>query len=209
VYIWKAELQKRGQLHYHITTDRFVGYEEIRAKWNELQYKAGYLESFHRKFGHYNPNGTDVHAVYKETKDIVGYLKKKIMSEYKKRDYQAKKEQRNENKAIISEYTKDLQNKKTIGGKVWDCSLNLKQSKIAISVDRLTEARIDQAVKQGKVWANNTEHCTIYEPIGKTTVKELLSYPDRVFLEDHIKKILEFKRNKVLKDGTILNFGAS
>lgn len=98
-YIWKAELQKRGQIHYHITTHSFLNWKEIRQKWNYLQLKAGLLDSFYRKFGHYDPNSTDVHEVYKKN-DLTSYLIK----------YIAKAESQKANTT----------------GKLWDCSQNLK-----------------------------------------------------------------------------------
>lgn len=98
-YIWKAELQKRGQIHYHITTHSFLNWKEIRQKWNYLQRKAGLLEDYYSRFHHYDPNSTDVHEVYKKN-DLTSYLIK----------YIAKAD---------SEKTKTT-------GKLWDCSENLK-----------------------------------------------------------------------------------
>jgi hypothetical protein len=101
-YVWKAELQRRGQIHYHITTPTFVNFQAIRDKWNNLQRQAGLLEGYYRKKGHYDPNSTDVHEVYK-LKDVAGYL--------------------------IKEITKNVQNETATTGKIWDCSENLKANK--------------------------------------------------------------------------------
>lgn len=76
-YIWKAELQKRGQVHYHITTNQFIHYEEIRKAWNRYQRKAGFLDSYAKTNKHYNANSTDVHSVI-NVKDIESYLVKYI-----------------------------------------------------------------------------------------------------------------------------------
>lgn len=100
-YIWKAELQKRGQIHYHITTHSFLNCHEIREKWNNLQRQNGLLDSFKAKYGHDNPNSTDVHEVYKKS-DLTSYLIKYIAKAESKKD-------------------------KTTG-KIWDCSQNLKSS---------------------------------------------------------------------------------
>lgn len=101
-YVWKAELQKNGQLHYHITTPDFIHWRELRDKWNELQKKNGFLDAYYEKKGHYDANSTDVHKVYK-IKDVEAYL--------------------------IKEIAKGIQNAMGIGGKVWDCSDNLKKGK--------------------------------------------------------------------------------
>lgn len=101
-YIWKAELQKNGQIHYHITTPAFINYQEIRDKWNNLQRKAGLLDKYAKEHGHYDANSTDVHKV-KHIKDLSAYLIKYI--------------------------AKSTQNEEKLGGKVWDCSENLSKAK--------------------------------------------------------------------------------
>lgn len=101
-YIWKAELQKSGQLHYHITCPDFIHYREIRDKWNDLQYRAGLLEHHFNKYGNYDPNSTDIHTVHKMN-DAAAYM--------------------------VKEIAKQCQNSAALGGKVWDCSANLSQAK--------------------------------------------------------------------------------
>lgn len=46
-YIWKAEKQKNGNLHFHIIIDIFISYVEIRQIWNRIQNKLGYVDRFH------------------------------------------------------------------------------------------------------------------------------------------------------------------
>jgi hypothetical protein len=101
-YVWKAELQKRGQIHYHITLDQFVLYTDIRDKWNELQDKAGYLEDYKALNTGRQANSTDVHAI-KKVKNIEAYMVK-YMSKTNSDDTGTE-------------------------GKVWDCSVTLKRSK--------------------------------------------------------------------------------
>jgi len=74
-YVWKMEYQKNGKLHCHITVDIFIHYAEIRKCWNRLLEKNGYLNEFEAKFGHKNPNSTDIHAVHK-IKNIAAYISK-------------------------------------------------------------------------------------------------------------------------------------
>jgi hypothetical protein len=101
-YIWKAELQKNGQIHYHITTPLFINYQELRDKWNNLQRKAGLLNKYIAAKGHDNANSTDIHSV-KNINDLSAYLIKYI--------------------------AKESQNKEDLGGKIWDCSANLSAAK--------------------------------------------------------------------------------
>lgn len=72
-YIWKAEVQIRGQVHYHITLNQFLHLTEIKEKWNYLQNKSGILKEYTDINKHSNPNSTDVHSVVK-IHNIEAYL---------------------------------------------------------------------------------------------------------------------------------------
>lgn len=100
-YIWKCELQGNGQIHYHITCDVFTNHSNLKNEWNALLRKNGLLEDFVKKYGHKNPNSTDIHSVNK-VKNLEAYLVKYI--------------------------TKEYQNEDALSGKVWDCSKNLKKA---------------------------------------------------------------------------------
>jgi len=99
-YIWKAELQQRRTLHYHIATNKFLHWRDIRDTWNTYQKKAGYLQQFAAKYGHFKPNSTDVHSIRK-VRNIERYLTKYMM--------------------------KGVGNSQIVG-KTWDCSKNLKDA---------------------------------------------------------------------------------
>jgi hypothetical protein len=47
-YIWKAERQQNGNLHFHLIVDKFIHWSELRDTWNRCQEKLGYV-SRHRK----------------------------------------------------------------------------------------------------------------------------------------------------------------
>ncbi len=167
MYVWKAELQERGQLHYHLTTNCFVHWRELWLKWGELNEKAGYLhEWFMQQPGYkvddrgmlvrnYPVAGTDVHSCYKVS-DMARYLQKCICKTTKRKDG-----------SIISEFAKGMQNAASIGGKVWDCSRNLKSAKYytidcggAVAEDLLQTIDL-QAKKEAKS-VFFSDHCSVY-----------------------------------------------
>ena len=49
-YIWVAELQKNGNIHFHITTDVYVHYREIRQIWNQSIELLGYVSEYRKTF---------------------------------------------------------------------------------------------------------------------------------------------------------------
>lgn len=141
MYVWVAELQKRGQIHYHMLLPDFVPWQEIRNKWNYYQLRAGYLDGFREKYGHSDPNSIDIHAT-KKIKNAEQYLSKYL--------------------------TKGGNVDVPQSGKVWDCSDNLKNAKffehtysneIARRCWELWEARKLQRV--------DTDHCIIFRMIGE------------------------------------------
>lgn len=68
-YVWKAEPQKNGNIHFHILMDRWVDYKDINRIWNNQLEPLGYLNK------HKNPNSTDVHSL-KNIKNATSYMVK-------------------------------------------------------------------------------------------------------------------------------------
>ena len=105
IFLWKAESQNNGNIHFHILVNRFVPWREIRDTWNDCLDKYGYIADFEKNHGHRDPNSTDIHGLYKDKKgDKVGNIAA----------YLAKYMSKNE----------DL--KRGIDGRLWGCSDNLK-----------------------------------------------------------------------------------
>lgn len=51
-YVWKAELQKNGNIHFHIVIDRPLHYMIIRKYWNKALSKLGYIRAYQNKFAY-------------------------------------------------------------------------------------------------------------------------------------------------------------
>lgn len=49
-YIWKAEFQKNGNIHFHVTLDKFVHYMALRQVWNVAIEVLGYVSKYQSKF---------------------------------------------------------------------------------------------------------------------------------------------------------------
>ena len=49
-YVWRAEKQKNGNIHYHILTDTFANYSLFRNLWLLAIDKLGYVKRFSEKF---------------------------------------------------------------------------------------------------------------------------------------------------------------
>lgn len=156
-YIWKAELQERGQLHYHITTNAWLHLVEIRRTWNDIQKARGWLDSYQKAYGKWDANSTDVHSIYK-IKDVRRYLSK----------YIAKQQYRPS--AADPEAGYPLMSPVLLDGKVWGCSEDLKGKKrFSAEMDETTWHGIVDAYGKGEIKHHATEHCQFYdttEPIN-------------------------------------------
>lgn len=79
-YIWRAEAQANGNIHYHIVTDTYIHYNTLRRWWNQSVELLGYVSAFELKFHHRNPNSTDIHSV-KHVNKLSSYLAKYMTKE--------------------------------------------------------------------------------------------------------------------------------
>lgn len=49
-YVWRAEKQKNGNIHFHILSDIAVNYYTLRYVWNRIQKKFNYLKDYTEKY---------------------------------------------------------------------------------------------------------------------------------------------------------------
>jgi len=134
-YVWKAELQKNGQLHYHLASSTFLPQNLVRWKWNKVSKKAGLLDTFARQYGHFNPPSTEIKAIT-NVKDAKSYIAK--------------------------EFQKKVQNKISVKGKVFDCNEPLKRNCFSELLDNLTWYNLRNAVQNHTLHLKELDNCIIY-----------------------------------------------
>lgn len=133
-YLWKAELQTRGQIHWHVTGNQFLDWRHLKSQWNNIQYQRGWLDEYHGKTGLWTPNSTDIHAVG-NVKRLDLYLAKYISKTGGQ-----------------------------INGKVWDCSETLRGKKFfTFEPNYDTQDLIDEKTKRGEIRRIALENCSILE----------------------------------------------
>lgn len=157
-YIWKAEFQKNGQLHYHITTPTWIHYQVIKDSWNNILSANGFLTQYHIEHPGKMPNSTDVHKVYK-IKNLQAYLIK-----------------------YLSKVDQDGKNE----GKIWDCSINLKENKLFSTIET------NQLHKN-----LNGKSITYFERCGIINLDKPSDYLPKTMLETYekfLKHIQTYKR---------------
>lgn len=78
-YVWRAEYQKNGNIHFHILVNKYIYWNDIRNRWNRIINKLGYVDRYRKEMEVYHKNGFNVrHDLLKEwplDKQKQAYLK--------------------------------------------------------------------------------------------------------------------------------------
>lgn len=134
-YIWKAESQENGNLHFHIIVDQFIAKDLIDKYWLNALESMGYLDEFEKKHGHRNPPCCNVQLV-KNQVDIEKY---------------------------IGKYVGKSENYRKIDGAVWKCSKKLSTLRyFEIERDHVIEQNLQKYAIQHEKSFKSTDHCNIY-----------------------------------------------
>lgn len=168
LYVWKAELQERGQLHYHITTNKFILFQQVKDKWNTLQKKAGWLDEYTKTTGHQSPNSTDIHSVL-NIRDLEAYLVKEISKSYNDEEELYSAASRNATLLpdiiwgnILSCRPAQVMINTNTQGKIWDCSTELKGKKyFSEEMTEAHERKIFEHMQKNTISEVQTDYCTI------------------------------------------------
>lgn len=132
-YVWRAERQGNGNLHFHLLSNTYLHYQFIRDVWNSKLNLLGFIDEFQKNHHHSNPNSTDVHAVT-QIRHLAAYMAK----------YMAKKEEEGQ----------------TIEGRLWDCSARLKtRLKCAWPMSNADADIFEQIFKKSGKKSFATDHC--------------------------------------------------
>jgi hypothetical protein len=70
-YVYRIETQENGNIHYHLVTNTFIHYHDLRVYWNRYVNELGYVDRSTSN----DPNSTDVHKVA-DIKDMAAYCAK-------------------------------------------------------------------------------------------------------------------------------------
>lgn len=149
-YLWKAETQNNGNIHFHIITNIYIPWRDIRTKWNSLQQDHGFLNNYQNEFGSYDPNGTDVHSVYKHVDLInnVGSYFGKLDEWCKRKGTKAKKEFTEHPSRWLTDCSDNNLKfpvpKRQVEGRKWAVSNNLTNVKCYIDDESLRSCEFEE-----------------------------------------------------------------
>lgn len=76
-YVWKAEAQLNGNIHFHFIIDLYIDKKLCDKLWHDSIELLGYVTSFEKKFGHRNPPTNKIERA-DSLKKVIGYATKYI-----------------------------------------------------------------------------------------------------------------------------------
>lgn len=76
-YIWKAELQQNGNIHFHITTNKYIHWLDVRYFWLVCLEKLNYVSEYQKTTGKTTAPCTEIRSV-KNIRRFGAYLSKYI-----------------------------------------------------------------------------------------------------------------------------------
>lgn len=203
-YIWKAEKQENGRIHFHIVTSRFIPWNELRNTWNRIQQKLGYVtryredrELWHRDGFHYDPRYSprwdrqaqltayrkglrtdwdNPNSVDVHSVQHVGNVASYLRKEIAK------------NPDIPKDLTEKEKQALTVSGRLWGCSVNLSHLDGGrTDIDTGIEEEFSRILGSQKVFAIHDQYYSVYyidlSVLRRLGCRRLLSVFD-----DYVKK---------------------
>lgn len=59
-YVWRAEYQENGNIHFHILVNRYICWRDLRYRWNRIINKLGYVDRYSENMKEFHKDGFNV-----------------------------------------------------------------------------------------------------------------------------------------------------
>ena len=198
-FVWKAEAQDNGNLHYHLTINVFIHHADIKKEWNKQLEKAGY--NFKTE-GHRNAT-TQIKAT-KNIKNLAnylcGYLSKK---DFVKKKYKKITDTKMIDGTMQCELPPDYYHnqakylKRIINMKLWSCSTNLLKCRDVAQYSQAEDHNIFDEIKRNWDRKKIFDFCEVYE-FNYTTRKKCLALNNRITAM-HKERMMKNKQSEIYK----------
>lgn len=215
-YVWKAEAQENGNIHFHITTDVYIPHEELRFLWNRLILKKGLMAGYSDKFSKMNYEEFKNYSKSQSKVSDQVILKRYLYGKSTNWENPNSTDIKNVKKAkdlaayLATYMGKKDSEKRPISGRIWGCSYNLSDAHKCVIEFTVHEEReyfrnFDKIVD--KVFFVETEKDEFGKTIHLATIfyyniKKILKAGDSFFrdkLLEHLKNIRDYgKQENVL-----------
>lgn len=166
-YYWKAENQKNGNIHFHILADRYINWQEIRSKWNQIQEHYGYIEQYRQIQKNWHKDGFKVRENLLDKWSKKNQLKayqngvKSNWSNPNSTDIHSLYNIKNPSSYIIK-YMAKAEAETKVEGRLHGCSNNLKEiDQFEVEIDARMERLITDLINDKETNVNDQDHMQI------------------------------------------------
>lgn len=134
-YIWKAETQDNGNIHFHITTDVFIHHKLLRHSWNRLLEKKGVMAGYISKHKAMSFEQYDTRYNPKDEYSPVGMLKRYVKGQNEgwsnpnSTDVRCVINVKNLAGYLAKYLAKDNPYRRRISGRLWGCNFELSEKR--------------------------------------------------------------------------------
>lgn len=175
-YIWKAEKQKNGNIHFHILCDRYIQWHALRNLWNRIVNKLGYVNVYQTKMKNFYKNGFRLSNNPLDNRPKEVQLKafnqglKSDWSNPNSTDIHALYKVKNLSSYMSKYLVKDGEK---IEGRIWGCSQFLSKCSALIDVGHQYSLKVFDEIKRVyssifSVKHGSAEVTTVFFDISKT-----------------------------------------
>jgi len=157
-YVWRAEKQANGNIHFHLLVNKFIPWSQVRDRWNRITNKLGYVDRYRDEMRRFHSSGFNVRQ------DLLRNW------EYKKqvKAYQVGKAQDwaspnstdihalhriNKVSAYLAKYCTKDEEENVVNGRIWGCSTSLSNIKGGSTVadneikDEINKLLVDKSIR--------------------------------------------------------------
>lgn len=130
-YVWKAEAQGNGNIHFHLTCNKFIPYWHLRNYWNSALAHTGLIDQYRQNMQEFHKGGFKVredllkHWPLEAQQKAYEFGQATNWSQPNTIDVHAVKNIKNMESYLEDYFCKKEEDKRPIMGKIWGCSRNL------------------------------------------------------------------------------------
>jgi len=126
-WLWVAEPQKNGNIHFHIIVDRFIEWQKVRKLWNGYMNDLGYIQDYRDAQEYHHRNGFNFRKELRDKwsygEQVEAYIKGKKTNWSDPNTTDVHKIRHVKNlPAYITKYICKSNGSRPIEGRLWGCS---------------------------------------------------------------------------------------
>jgi len=168
-FVWRAEKQANGNLHFHILVDVFIPWYELRDVWNNIQNKLGYVDRYRANMKQWHNEGFRIRENLAQFWPV--HKQKKAYESGKKNDFRSPNSTDihsvrfvKDIRAYIKKYMSKKEKELPIEGRIWGCSYDIASPEGARSdIDSLIASELGRLRNAPGVHAFEGDYFTCIE----------------------------------------------